>query len=344
MDSFLVCLSKDIGLDNLLCRVCVTGVIRKKWEHKDRLGVEIQDLTGTTKVSFFNSKKSPNKQSLIQGRRIRIYGRVITDRNGDYCIGEVENIELLEEISKFTKELDILDQESRINISRVCQEIRNVLINRQFVEIATRVVSWSIGDEILEPLLVDYPGFGSEIYLSPSPSSQLAEFLTVTMLPKVFTVTSSFSSSYRFPNGSTEMPIVMAKAINISPEEENEIIVVAVNRILEMLSNTFVNIFDINGIWGETPTQLNEGCFYLVRYAAEIPIMGKQWNSVVHLIKRLYDDNGNILLECMHEKLNKTDICSITFYPSQFLNCASKAPRRQIQNLWQLYDGGNLYG
>ena len=347
MEDYNITLNKDLSLYHKGFSVCVTGIIQNRWTNKGRFGIEIADLTGTAKISFLDAKTPYNKTSLVKGKRVRAWGKIAVDKKGDICVGSIKKIEILEEISIFNGELDIIEQESLVSMSKICNVIREQLVLSQFVEITSRVISRSIGEEILEPLMIDYPGFGSSVFLSPSPSSQLSEFLTVTMLPKVFTVTSSFSTSYRFPNGASEMPIIMAKAINLSDSEEKSIIFSTVKMIVESLSDKSITINCLSALWNKLPDNYDykDGEFSFVSYSTDVPTMGKLWNSVVHRIECLLDDNGNLLLECMHENINgRIDICSITYYPSQFLSWISKAPKRQIQNLWKVYDGGNLYG
>lgn len=347
MDDYTIILNKDLHSCREGTGVCVTGIIQNRWSNKNRFGIEIEDLTGTARISFTNSKAFYDKNSLVKGKRVRTWGIIATDKKGNLFIGSVDRIDILEEISLLNNELDIIEQESLVSMSKICNTIRELLCGAQFVEISTRVISRRIDDEILEPLLIDYPGFGSSVFLSPSPSSQLSEFLTVTMLPKVFTATSSFSSSYRFPNGASELPVIMAKAINLPELEESNIILHTTNRIVESLSNESIAIKQFSEKWDNRsiviPKKKNE--FSLFDYKTDIPTMGKFWTSIVYKLRCLHDDNGNLLIECAHEKVNeRTDICSITFYPSQFLNWISKAPKRQLQNLWKLYDGGIIYG
>lgn len=347
MDNYTVFLSKDLYSCREGTGVCVTGIIQNRWSNKNRFGIEIEDLTGTARISFTNSKASFDRNSLVKGKRVRTWGVIAIDKKGNLYVGSVDRIEILEEISLLNNELDIIEQESLVSMSKICNTIRELLTGAQFVEISSRVISRRIGDEIFEPLLIDYPGFGSSVFLSPSPSSQLSEFLTVTMLPKVFTLTSSFSSSYRFPNGASELPIIMAKAINLTELEESNVILHTTNRIVESLSNESITIKHFSDKWDNRPFNISKkkNEFSLLDFETDIPTMGKFWTSTVYKLRCLHDDNGNLLIECAHEKVNEhTDICSITFYPSQFLNWISKAPKRQLQNLWKLYDGGIIYG
>lgn len=349
MGDYQIILSRDLPqcLEN--DTVCVTGIIFDRWGKKDRFGISLKDLTGIINVSFWNNNgKCYTKGMFIKGKRVRIYATIVLDRKGNKCLGNVDNIEFLEEINQLNKELDILEQESLVMMSKICNRIRIHLDKLDFIEVNTRVISRYLGDEILEPLLAEYPGFGTSAYLAPSPSSQLSEFLAVTLLPKVFTETISFTTSYRFPNGSTETPIIMAKAINLSKDEEKNIILRISKGIVDSLADKTFRLITLQSEWNdELPIQKahEDGAFRFSTYSTNIPAIGRKWNSMVHTISRFEDDKGNLLVEGSTELINEsTNISTFTFYPSQYLNWISKAPKRQLLNLWKVYDGGSMYG
>lgn len=348
MSDYQIILSRDLSQYEENSTVCVTGIVFDKWGKKQKFGISIQDLTGKVNVRFWDNNKHYSKDMFTKGKRVRIYATVILDRYKNKCLGNVDNVEFLEEINELNRELDIIEQESLVMLSKICNEIRMHLCKLDFIEVNTRVISRYLGDEILEPLLAGYPGFGTSAYLSPSPSSQLSEFLAVTLLPKVFTETLSFTTSYRFPNGSTETPIIMAKAINLPEEAEKDIILQISDAIIDSLSDKKFR-FDIEkGEWSDVlPIQkkYDSGVLTFSTYSANIPTVGRKWNSVVYTINRFEDDKGNLLVEGCTEKINDTtNVCTFTFYPSQYLNLISKAPKRQLLNLWKVYDGGNMYG
>lgn len=349
MSDYQIILSRDLLQCSEKDTVCVTGIISDRWGKKDKFGISLKDLTGKINVSFWNNNVgSYTKGMFIKGKRLRIYATVVLDREGNKCLGNVDNVEFLEEISQLNKELDMLEQESLVMLSKICNKIRMHLRKLDFIEVNTRVISRYLGDEILEPLLAEYPGFGTSAYLAPSPSSQLSEFLAVTLLPKVFTETISFTTSYRFPNGSTETPIIMAKAINLPRDEEKNIILRISKSIVDSLSDKTFRLTTLQGEWNdELPIQNvhENGVFSFSTYSTNIPAIGRKWNSMVYTISRFEDDKGNLLVESSTELINEsTNISTFTFYPSQYLNWISKAPKRQLLNLWKVYDGGSMYG
>jgi len=141
MSDYQIILSRDLPqcLEN--DTVCVTGIISDRWGKKDRFGISLKDLTGIINVSFWNNNgKCYTKGMFIKGKRVRIYATVVLDRKGNKCLGNVDNIEFLEEINQLNKELDILEQESLVMLSKICNRIRIHLDKLDFIEVNTRVI------------------------------------------------------------------------------------------------------------------------------------------------------------------------------------------------------------
>lgn len=327
--------------------VYTTGIVKKKWKREDNgYGIMLEDITGSVVVSF-SSDCSIKRDQFIKGKRVRIYASVTVRNDGLHYLSNVAHVDFLEEINEWSQEYDILEQEALLLISDVSKRIRERLEKSNFVEVSTRVISRHIDDDNLEPLLAVFPGYGAPAFLVPSPSSQLSEFLAVTLMPRVFTSTLSISPSYRFPNGSTEIPIIMAKAINMDKNAEKKLILSTATSVLKSISREQIRLQQIEAAWGQNaPSRIirEQNKFLYCTYSANIPTIGKKWNSVLSTIRRLEDDQGNLLVESSSETINELNtISTITFYPSQFLSWIKKAPKRQLLNLWKLYDGGNIY-
>lgn len=345
---YIIILNHDVQKCEIDDKVCVTGIVVKKWKRSDGgFGVQIQDLTGLVAISFSANDFQYKKEQFLKGKRVRVYASIAINSKDERYLYSVVDVEYLEELNQWSREYDIMEQESLVLISKICNKIRDRLRDINFVEVSTRVISRFIGDEILEPLLADYPGYGSPAYLTPSPSSQLSEFLAVTLLPRVFTETISITSSYRFPNGATEIPIIMAKAINLSANEEKNIILKISSSIISSLSDKKYKLKIMESEWGDEVVRNNpyeKDLFIYCTYSSNIPAIGKRWSSVLNTIRRLEDDTGNLLVESAVEIVNEhIKISTITFYPTQYLNWIKKAPKRQLLNLWKLYEGGNIY-
>lgn len=323
--------------------VRVTGVVSDKKKLKGKTVVFVTDITGTL-ITSVSKDRITDSSLLNHGNKIRICGKTIKNKKGDTVVSDVERIEVLSGIIT-EEDIDIIDQEARLLTSKISGLIREILVNEDFQEITTRVISRSWEEALLEPMMVKFPGFGAEAYLSPSPSSQLSEFLAVTLLPKVFTQTISFTQSYRFKNASTEMPFFMAKAFNMDQESEENLIRDITKSIFKKLSDQNVEICSFSSDWSESISSVpaNPGTYTYGVYKTSIPIVGQKWNSVVETIIRLTDSDGNLLAEGTREVVSeKTTISTFSFYPTQYLSIVKKAPRRILQNLWK-FDGGRLY-
>ena len=345
MEEYKNTLTSDLKNFPFKTKVRITGIVSRKTKPPKKIIVTIRDITGSTMVSVDKERVKEQASLLKVGKRVRIYGAVAKDQKGDLLISDVDRIESIIEIGN-SDNIDIFDQEALLLTSRISNLIRKELDGNGFQEITTRVISRYLGEEILEPLLVKFPGFGTEAYLSPSPSSQLSEFLTVTLLPKVFTETVSFTTNYRFRNASSEMPLIMAKAINLQPKDEQDLIIGITRSIIKVLLGQKVSIKSISGDWTEImePNAFCDNVYTYGTFNANIPVVGQKWNSIVEEIIRLIDNEGNILVEGTHEVISQNaTLSTFSFYPTQYLNIVQKAPRRVLQNLWNVYDGGNLY-
>lgn len=349
LQEYTIILNRDIQNCAVEDKICVTGIVNKKWKRSDGgFGLQLQDLTGLATISFFSDDPRYKKEQFQKGKRVRVFASVaLNSNNRNRYLHKVADVEFLEEMNQWSREYDIMEQESLVLISTICNMVRTQLVSSNFVEVNTRIISRYVGEESLEPLLAVFRGYGSPAYLIPSPSSQLSEFLAVTLLPRVFTSTISITPSYRFPNGATEIPIIMAKAINLAPKDEKTIILETSSNIISSLSNKEYRLKVTSGEWNDEITKsitYEKGLFVFSTYSSNIPAIGKKWSSVLSKICRLEDDKGNLLVESAFETVNEQiSISTITFYPTQYLNWIKKAPKRQLLNLWKLYDGGNMY-
>lgn len=331
-------------------KVCITGIVIDRWKNKRTggFGIKLKDLTGVATAKFSSDAEYKYEQECFyKNKYLRIHGD-ITIQGDDHIVSNITKIEPLEESYQWINENDTLDQSSSIFISKISNEIKNRLSELNFVEVNTRIISRFIGEYMMEPLQANYPGYGAPAFLSPSPSSQLSEFLAITLLPRVFTQTISITQSYRFPNGSTETPIIMAKAVDLPEEKEKEIINEITRSVLSALADNPYSFSETTGGWDDyvsrSKTTNNKNEFILYSYKAKMPTIGQRWTSELCNLRQLVDDSGNLLVESSTEILsNETKISTISFYPSQFLNWVKKAPKRQLLNLWKLFDGGNVY-
>ena len=164
---YTIILNHDVQKCERDDKICVTGIVVKKWKRPDGgFGFQMQDLTGFVTISFSANNFQYKKEQFLKGKRVRVYASVAINSKDERYLRDVVDVEFLEELNQWSREYDIMEQESLVLISKICNKIRARLRDINFVEVSTRVISRFIGDEILEPLLADYPGYGSPAYLT----------------------------------------------------------------------------------------------------------------------------------------------------------------------------------
>lgn len=337
-------------------KVIITGIVFKKrtFSHSEK-GIFIKDITGTVLVLITKNEESILQNTTINvNMRLKIEGEIALNSKGLRIIKNVTNIVILgtlkTELSKLD-ELSELDSEmrehaSRFLMSRICRNASNFLQHNHFTEFESRILSNRWYEDSLEPLLVSFPGFGSPIFLTISPAAQIIDFLTTTLISRAYTISTSFTSSYRFPNGSAETRVIVAKAMNLNLDEHEQLISNISTKILTAFN---LETLSINKLLGEWPDKI-DGINYLekkldqdlnlITFSTNIPVIGKNWDTRITTIIHLLDKEKNILAEGARELLGENIvISSLTIYPSQFLGLIEKAPWRQLQNLTKLFDG-----
>jgi hypothetical protein len=265
----------------------------------------------------------------------------------------ISSIKKIEVLGTLKSEFSLLDTElreqaSRMLMSRICRRVSKILQDNRFAEFESKLISNRWYEESLEPLQVVYPGFGSPAFLITSPAAQIIDFMTTTIVSRAYTVSSSFTSSYRFKNGSAETKVIIAKSIDLSFEEVELLLTDITYKILNEVN---MNNIAIKKYYGEWPDIIDNEKYYekqliddlnIIEFKTNIPVIGKNWNSNIDVILQIVDREKNILAECSKEKIgNNMIINSLIIYPSQFLGLIEKAPIRNLMNLTKIFDGKN---
>lgn len=328
------------------CEVDVVGFVVKKYKDKFFLHIKVSDITGS--ISAVLNKNSSFPVQIRQGDRVKIKGCLVKNDNAIFQINPVINITVLGSSSANLLDLndELHEQSSRMLLGRICRRASCYLSNRGFNEISSRIISRHWTDGGLEPLRVLYPGFGAAVTLATSPASQVLDFLIVTMLPRAFTSSYSFSTTYRFPNGSADMPIIVARGVDLS--------LVTLRKLIWGISHYMLKCFQhkevvdscrcelpiVNAYWPpDIENNFSKNLFLnFIEYSANIHIETENWTSCINTIIHIFDRNDVLLAEGSMEKVGPDLILStITLYPSQFLSVVGKAPLRQLKNLGVLH-------
>lgn len=206
----------------------------------------------------------------------------------------------------------------------------------------TRLISSSVISDTLEPLTINFPGFGSNAFLMTSPSTQLLQFLIESYVPSAFSVTKSFSSSYRFPNGSTELNVIVGKTILYNEKILKNLFQDILKRFLkDFLLNDF-QIIEIKAKWPDNSVldKIVDNQIGILSYECDFPIVSENWESQGISIVQIIGVSHVLYAEAFIEKISESDtqITTFTFYPEQILSLIQKSPRRHLQNLMRIYE------
>lgn len=342
----------DIPKYSIGDRIIIVGIVekRKKFQNSQE-GVWLRDITG--KILIIIDTIGPlaynlDPKSIWVGTRIRVSGQLAENSRKIRVLKKVSNIEVLVSPETKLSELDaeMREQASRMLMSRICYKASEIMRDYNFIEFESSVISNRWNDDGLEPLQVVFPGFGSPAVLIPSPSPQIVEFLTITLIPRAFTISTSFTQSYRFSNSAADTCVIVAKATDLDLDNQIQLLKKLSEKILKQFIEEVQSFSILNGVWPNAidgmyrnEKQLTDD-LNLVKFSANIPVIGENWDAHIAIILQLLDKDKNILAEGARELLaNEVVISSLTIYPSQFLGLIEKAPRRQLQNLMRLYDG-----
>ena len=335
----------DILKHSIGQKVTLIGRVEKKKRFKKGLeGVWIKDITGVVLIIINSDIKPENIRVMTH---IRISGQIQENRKKVRIINNVSSIEVLLSPDTRLYELDreMREQTSSMLISRISYEVSRILLNENFIEFRSRVISSHWEEDGFEPLQVVYPGFGSPAVLIPSPSTQIVEFLTTTLLPRAFTISTSFTQSYRFPNGSAEICVIVLKATNLDLNEQIRLLKKISVALLAQITEEVKSFALLEGEWPVTIEQISSedrqlSCdLNLITCSANMPVISKNWNAHINVVLHLLDKDKNLLAEGQREQLtHDIEISTITIYPSQFLGLIEKDPRRQLQNLMRLHN------
>jgi len=98
----------------------------------------------------------------------------------------------------------------RVFLARLRRRAEDFFLQRSFVQIEPSLISTRWDDAGIEPLKVQYEGFGMPTYLSPSPLPQLRSLLEASGGDAAFAVGRCFATTYRDETSSAESVVLVA--------------------------------------------------------------------------------------------------------------------------------------
>ena len=314
-------------------KIQVRGKIIKilKRPNKGKRGVaiiQLKDNTGIIKIRIEGiDEKSGMNDVFTENRIINVSGKLVkNDNNEKIILANRSGSHSHESIDKSYQNYDaeLKEQQSRSIISKICRVLSQELEKKGYLEISTKVVSREWNEEAFNLMEVSYPGFGTPVYLVPSPFSQLSDFLLATFNDKAYSVTSSFASSFRFPHSPTEIKIVYAVSMAKDNQELTELMLelhrIIIDEIGKLLLHEKLNMpklsFDI-----EEPN---------------FQVIADNWTSVIQSIVRYQSEDGDVFMEGSEEITDgEMRIQTLVVYPTQYMGNLNM---RQLLNYERLYD------
>lgn len=326
--------------------VTISGVVvdrRKK--NRDEWYITIKDYSGEIGLVINVSETMPANlfwnQTILQ-----ISGVVSQNERGKKYLNQIHNVFVMSKAKNNAIQLPEMDSalnQKVVNMvmSNMCRFISSYFQLNEFIEFESSIISRTWQPDGLEPVSVLYPGFGYPVKLTTSPSPQIVDFLKTAMVTRAFTSTKSFATTYRFKEGSTELRVIMAKALNLSKKDLVEVLIDLTNQIILEFGkdSSFVCVEKSNIIscdWNQRNTQNFTLPINIASYATNFDVCYDSYSSNIEQIIHVLDIERNILAEGSYEQLpNGLYISTITIYPSQYLSLLDKTPSRQLRELWR---------
>lgn len=300
--------------------VTVTGYVVSVRKFTEHFSVRIRDAFGNILLRIDRSAgiafKAPKK-----GDRLRVEGALSTNDQGERIVCAVHPPELLGNSAAVISELSdaMREQAAKMLQTQAVRHTTAFLLAQGFVEFESRVISTQWMGTGLEPMKVVYPGFGCAVPLATSPAAQVVDFINTVGIPRAFTSTISFSTTYRFPEGSAELRVVVGRVAGTHTQKLKNVLTRLIQYVLSHLNPE-----------GFGPPDLGD------RTSAPIT-----WTAFVHEednlrvdVMQVLMDNGFPLVESFAEPLGDHDkLLGFTVYPSQFLTLLSAMPARNLRDL-----------
>lgn len=226
----------------------VRGLVTKR-KNKGRVQfIELLDVTGSIQIlllkeNFSDEDYEEKCRKLARGNIISASGPVeLSKGNGELSIVPTEPPEVLEIGSSFVLEEGadaFRSAGSRVVQARIIDRLESYFRQHDYLEIEPKILSTEWDGNGLEPLRAEFPGFGHNVFLVPSPLPQLFEALISTGAGSVFATGKCLSTSYRDVHSSTEaVSIFTVERIERPIRSDKRLYSVAMDSIAALLSST----------------------------------------------------------------------------------------------------------
>ncbi len=207
-------------------RAELRGVITKVRKHGGLIFYNFEDATATiqliAKRDHFNENDWKQMCLIKPSNRIIAKGLITHSKTGEPSIILDETLIPLYITEPTNENRTVRDLDRvgvRLFLARLRYKAETFFRSSGFLQIEPNFISTSWSIRGIEPLRVQYEGFGVPTYLTPSPSPQLLAAMEATGYEKVFAVGRCFTTTYRDETTSAESLILMAKIAQSTIDE-----------------------------------------------------------------------------------------------------------------------------
>lgn len=223
-----------------LIEVELRGTITKVRKHKNVVFCDFEDATGSLQLLVrrkrFDDKEWTQINDIKSSDRVIAKGLMGRSRTGEPSVFLVEIPHPLKPPERVgNRTVRDLDQVgARLFLARLRYKAETFFRADGFLQIEPNFISTSWYIDGIEPLRVEYEGFGVPAYLTPSPSPQLLAAMEATGSDRVFAVGRVFTTTYRDETTSAESLILMAKIAHCSIDD---LVAVCIQALLATLGD-----------------------------------------------------------------------------------------------------------
>lgn len=249
-------------------RVELRGIVTKVRHHGGIIFFNFEDSTAKIQLIAQHNNFNDSEWNAIchfkPSDRIIAQGMMSRSKTGEASVllckvlPVEENVDAGNE-NRTVKSLDRIGV--RLFLARLRYKAEAYFRNNNFLQIEPNFISttWIISG--IEPLRVQYEGFGVPTYLTPSPGPQLVAAMEGTGVERVFAVSRCFTTTYRDETTSAESLILMAK---ISHSSLDELIDISQKALIAILG-------DIETMPDNYQTLISNGWRQIILSAPPIP-------------------------------------------------------------------------
>ncbi len=326
----------------------LTGLLTHVRRHKTVAFLTLQDATGSIQLLAdsvgLSSAAWQDVCALRQGDRVTAQGRVGVSNTGQVSLLLASAPRVMD------KELGASLAQGEMEYARVGAQILAARLRGRasqyfravgYEEIEPRIISASWRSPGLEPLRVNYEGFGVQAYLAPSPASQLLETLLVTGVERTFAVSRCFSTTYRDEKSSNESMILVAKAVAMTANDLREMLRRAIVEILGDLETLPENIAPLLTGWSDeelswppTPGGFARQVPTFEVYPTPAPLGPGDERTLVTDVSRAVWPPDRVIAETAHETLESgLEVATCTLHLDRMVTLLRDVPIRQLRHL-----------